>query len=143
MRELRNFINSQPPTTSVGVFYAENGAAEAATQFTADHAEVANSLRFTMGRQGDSPSIYLSVSDLVKRWPAVGVTTRREVLVIASGFDPLNPGEQDPYADATIDNAEKAGINVHTILIPTVRTAQTFRDNESEGKLIEVTNGTG
>lgn len=142
IQQIKDFIASQPPTTSVGVFYAENGAAEAAIQFTPDHAAAANSLRFTAGRQGNSPSIYLSLADLASHWPAVS-TTRREVLVIGSGFDPLSPGAQDPYADATIDKVEQAGINVHTILVPSPRYAQTQRDNNSEGKLIEVTHGSG
>ena len=70
-------------------------------------------------------------------------TARRELLVIASGFDPLNPGVEDPYADSTIDAAERAGIDVHTILVPNPRYAQTFSDSVSEGKLIQATTGTG
>jgi len=142
MQDLANFINSQPSSTSVGVFYAENGSATAAIQFTKDHAAAANSLRLTLGHVGESPSIYLSLSDLVSHWPSSGVA-RREVLVIASGFDPLYPGVEDPYADSTIDDAERAGINVHTILVPSARYAETFRDNISEGKLIQVTTETG
>jgi hypothetical protein len=142
VEELKEFINSQPPTTSVGVFYAESGSAEAAIPFTTDHLAAANSVRLTLGRQGDSPSVYLSLSDLAKHWPSAG-TTRREVVVIASGFDPLYPGIQDPYSGAAIDDMEKAGITVHSIMVPDARYAQTFRDNESEGKLIEVTRGTG
>jgi hypothetical protein len=142
VQELKEFVNSQPPTTSVGVFYAESGSAEAAIPFTTDHMAAANSIRLTLGRQGDSPSVYLSLSDLAKHWPSAG-TTRREVVVIASGFDPLYPGIQDPYAFATINDVEKAGITVHSIMVPDARYAQTFRDNESEGKLIEVTRGTG
>jgi hypothetical protein len=142
MQDLANFINSQPPSTSVGVFYAENGSATAAIRFTKDHAAAADSLRLTMGRQGESPSVYLSLSDLVSHWPSSGVA-RREVLVIASGFDPLYPGVEDPYAESTINATERAGINVHTILVPSARYAETFRDDLSEGKLIQVTTGAG
>jgi hypothetical protein len=142
MQDLANFINSQPSSTSVGIFYAEYGAATAAIRFTTDHAAAANSLRLTLGASGESPSIYLSLSDLVSHWPSSGVA-RREVLVIASGFDPLYPGVEDPYAASTIDDAERAGINVHTILIPRARYAETFRDNISEAKLLQVTTGAG
>lgn len=142
MQDLANFINSQPPSTSVGVYYAENGSATAAIGFTKDHEAAANSLRLTLGRQGESPSIYFSLSDLVSHWPSSGAA-RREVLVIASGFDPLYPGVEDPYAESTIDAAEKAGINVHTILVPSARYAETFRSDISEGKLIDVTTGAG
>lgn len=142
MQDLANFINSQDPSTSVGVFYAEYGAATPAIRFTKDHAAAANSLRLTLGRVGESPSIYLSLSDLASHWPSSGAA-RREVLVIASGFDPLYPGVEDPYAESTIDDTERAGIDVHTILIPRARYADTFRDNISEAKLINVTTESG
>jgi hypothetical protein len=142
MQDFANFIKSQPPSISVGVFYAEYGSATAAIPFTKDHEAAANSLRLTLGHAGESPSIYLSLSDLVSHWPSSDVA-RREVLVIASGFDPLYPGVEDPYAESSIDDAERAGINVHTILIPRARYAETFRDNISEGKLIQATTETG
>ena len=142
LQDLSSFISSLPQGTSVGVFYAENGAATPAVQFTTDHAAAANSLRLTMGRSGGSPSIYLSLTDLVKRWPAAD-NTRREALVIASGFDPLNPGVEDPYADQSVEAAEKSGVDIHTILLPNPRYQATFASNISEGKLIEATTGTG
>jgi hypothetical protein len=142
MDDLASFINSQPPTTSIGLFYAENGAALAQSPFSTDHAVVAKSLRLTAGRQGGSPSIYLSLTDLVSHWSSSN-ETRREVLVIGSGFDPLNPGVEDPYADTAIESAEKAGINVHLILVPNPRYESTFRDNISEGKLLQASTGTG
>jgi hypothetical protein len=149
MEDLADFIRSQPSSTSVGVFYAQNGAANAATEgFTTNHDAAAKSLHITAGRAGDSPSIYLSVSDLVSHWTApannpANNNVRRELLVIASGFDPLNPGLEDPYADAAIHAAEKSGVDVHTILVPNPRYAQTFASNISEGKVIELVSGTG
>jgi hypothetical protein len=142
MGDLETFINSQPPATAIGVFYAENGAAEPVAPFSTDHAAAAKALRLTAGRSGGSPSIYLSLSDLAKRWTNSG-NVRREALVVASGFDPLYPGIEDPYADAATDDAEKAGINVHIVLVPNPRYEQTFRDNISEGKLIQASTGTG
>jgi hypothetical protein len=142
MQDLASFINALPPSTSVGIFYAENGAATPAAQFTSDHASAANSLRLTLGRSGGSPSIYLSLTDLVEHW-ATATNTRREALVIASGFDPLNPGVDDPYADQSVEEAEKSGVDVHTLLLPNPRYQSTFRSNLSEGKLIEATTGTG
>jgi hypothetical protein len=142
IQDLEQFINSQPATTSVGIFYAENGAATMLAPFSTDHAEAAKSIRMTAGRQGGSPSIYLSLADLVQRWPS-SLSARREVLVIASGFDPLYPGVEDPYADSAVDAAEKAAIDVHTILVPRAQYASTFRDNTSEGKLIQASQGTG
>jgi hypothetical protein len=141
-QDLQNFINAQPPTTSVGVFYAQNGAATPMASFTTDRAQASNAIRLTLGRQGDSPSIYLSLADLAQHWPST-TPARREALVLASGFDPLYPGIEDPYADAATNAVEKAGIDVHLILIPRGRYADTFRDNISEGKLMQASTGTG
>jgi hypothetical protein len=143
IQDLENFINSQSPTTAVGVFYAENGAATPMANFTTNHAQAASAVRLTEGRQGGSPSIYLSLTALVQNWPSSPAGTRREALVIASGFDPLYPGIQDPYASSAATSAEKAGVDVHVIMIPRGRYAQTFADNISEGKLIDITNDTG
>lgn len=142
MEDLQNFITRQAPTTSVGVFYAQNGAARPMAPFTTDHAQASNAIRLTLGRQGDSPSVYLSLRDLVERWLPTG-TARREALVLASGFDPLYPGVEDPYSDAAVSAAEKAGIDVHILLIPPARYAGTFPENISEGKLIQASTGTG
>lgn len=142
MQDLQAFINTQPPTTSIGVFYAQNGAATPMAPFTTDHAQASNAIRLTLGRQGDSPSIYLSLADLAQHWQSAG-TARREALVLASGFDPLYPGVEDPYADAAVNAAEKAGIDVHIILVPRARYTDTFRDNISEGKLMQATTATG
>lgn len=142
MQDLQDFINAQPSTTSVGVFYAQNGAATPIGPFTTDHAQASKAIRLTLGRQGDSPSIYLSLADLAQRWQST-VTARREALVLASGFDPLDPGVEDPYADAAVSAVEKAGIDVHIILVPRARYADTFRDNISEGKLMQASTVTG
>jgi len=143
MQDLESFIESQSPSTAVGVFYGENGAATPMVNFTTNHSQAANGVRLTEGRQGGSPSIYLSLTDLVQHWPSSSPGTRREALVIASGFDPLYPGIEDPYASSAVASAEKAGVDVHVIMVPRGRYAQTFVDNISEGKLIGVTNGTG
>ena len=142
MQDLEDFINSLPATTHVGIFYAQNGAADQVAEFTANHAAAAKSLHLTAGRQGGSPSVYLSLADLASHW-RTDQNTRREALVIASGFDPLYPGVQDPYADSAVSAAERAGIDVHIIMIPNPKYENTFGDNISEGKLIAATEGTG
>src|ERR1700756_54314 len=68
--DIRQFINSQPATTKVGVAYMRNGTAEVAQNLTADHAQAAKSLRIPMGIGGASASPYFSLADLIKRWPA-------------------------------------------------------------------------
>ena len=112
--EIKDFITSQPSTTQVGLFYATSGSAEAVAPFSADHESVARKLRLPLGSfASTSPSVYLSLQDLVKHWPANG--TRHEVLMIASGVDHLDPGLQSPYVDAAIDKVQDSGVVVHTI----------------------------
>jgi hypothetical protein len=140
---IANFIQSQAPSTEVALYYAEHGSAYAATPFTTDHQKVARALHLTLGlRNGESPSIYLSLSDLAKHWPA-SPGTRREVVVFGSGNDPLNPGIVDPYADEASDDVVKAGLTVHVIPIAGTRYTFSFRGEISAGKLIQISDNTG
>jgi hypothetical protein len=140
--DMANFIQAQPPSTAVGVFYAQNGSAVAASRFTTDHAEAAKSLRLTLGRGGASASIYLSLGDLATHWPS-SHAVRREVLMMSSGKDNLDPGVQDPYFDSAIHAVQKAGINVHTIYVGSTRYGLTVRGDISQGKLAQTTDDTG
>jgi hypothetical protein len=116
--DIRQFINSQPPTTKVGVAYMRNGTADIAQNLTADHGQAAKSLRIPMGIGGASASPYFSLTDLIKRWPAG--SPRREVLMISDGID-LYYGSgdvQDPYVDDAIEQAQRAGVIVYAIYNP-------------------------
>jgi hypothetical protein len=142
IKDLGDFIRSQAPDTQVGLFYAEHGSAVPAAKFTTDHDAVAKKLRLPAGRiAGESPSIYLSVSDLVKRWPAG--SPRREALVIASGTDILDPHTQDPYFDASVEDTQKAGVLIHSIYAGSNRLGRTFRGLISQGNLGELTSQSG
>ena len=57
----------------------------------------------------------MGISDLVKKWRASG--SRREVLLISSGIDPYYspPDQQNPYLRKAIEDAQRAGILVHSI----------------------------
>src|SRR5262245_60872460 len=68
--ELSKFINAQPATTAIGVGYMRNGAVAIAQNPNNDHAQAAKALRLPSGDPGASASAYLSVTDLLKRWPA-------------------------------------------------------------------------
>jgi len=118
--ELRQFISAQPPTTKIGVAYMQNGTAKVEQNLTSDHALAAKALRLPMGIGGINASPYFSVSDLVKRWPES--TARREVLMASDGIDRYyGSGDlQDPYLDAAIDDATRAGIVVYAIYNPGV-----------------------
>jgi hypothetical protein len=117
--DLREFINAQAATTRVGVAYMQNGAAQVAQNLTADHAQVAKSLRLPLGVAGVNASPYFALSDLAKRWPSGG-SPRREVIMVSDGIDRYygQPGYQDPYVDAAIEDAQRAGIVVYTIYNP-------------------------
>ena len=143
MGDLRNFINGLPPTTGVGVFYANNGTVQALSQFTTDHAAAAKTIRLTLGRMGAYSSIYLSTMDLIKRWPDNG--GRREILLIADGIDRFRGDPFSPDVQSTVDTAQKAGIMIHTLYNSgTGRYARNmFRVNYGQSNLAQLTDGTG
>src|SRR5579864_8399192 len=86
--DISSFINAQPATTRVGV-------------------------------AGVNASPYFALSDLAKRWPSGG-SPRREVVLVSDGIDRYygEPGYQDPYVDAAIEDAQRAGIIVYAIYNP-------------------------
>jgi len=116
LSDLRHFIETQPATTSIGVAYLQNATVKIAQNPTADHDQAAKALRLPFGYPGVSPSPFLSLSDLTKRWPAS--TARHEVVMVSSGIDPLGGDVQNPYLDAAIQDVQRAGVIVYTIYTP-------------------------
>ncbi|MGA2712622.1 MAG: hypothetical protein ABSG41_05905 [Bryobacteraceae bacterium] len=111
LADVRRFINSQAPNTAIGIGYMRNGMVDTAQALTRDHVRAAKALRLPMGA-GSSP--YLSLSELIKYWPAS--YARREVLMLTSGADPLGgEGVENPYLDVAIADAQRAGIIVYAI----------------------------
>ena len=98
----------------------QNGIAKIEQNLTSDHAQASKALRLPMGMRGANGSPYFSLSDLIKRWPAS--TARREVLIVSDGIDRYyGSGDLlDPYLDAAIDDAQRAGILVSAIYSPGV-----------------------
>ncbi len=142
--DIARFIRSQSGNTAVGVFYAVNGTVQVASTFSTDHDAVAKTLRPPLGvAAGDSPSIYVSLSDLVKnRWKPSG--GRREVLLISDGVDGLDPGPDSLYVHNAIEDAQKAGVVVHTVYTgSSLRFAATFRGQYAQSNLEELTSGSG
>lgn len=120
LEDLRKFIAGQPATAKVGVAYMQDGVAKVVQELTSDHAVAAKALRLPMGIRNGNASPYISLSDLIKKWPAT--TARREVVVASDGIDPyyLSPDLEDPYLNATIDQANRAGIVFSAIYTPGV-----------------------
>jgi len=116
--DIRKFIDAQPASTKVGVAYMQDGIAKILQNPTTDHEQAGKTLRLPLGMPGINGSPYFSVTDLIKRWPAT--TDRREVLMVSDGVDPYYGGHDtlDPYLQAAIDDAQKAGIQVSAIYSP-------------------------
>ena len=116
LNDLRQFIEAQPATTSVGVGYMRNGTVDLSQDLTADHPRAAKALRLPLGSPAVTASPFLSLSDLMKRWPAS--SARREVVLVTSGNDPLGGGIENPYLDAAIRAAQRNGVIVYAIYTP-------------------------
>ena len=118
---LKHFVNALPPEAEVAVAYMQNGGAEVTANFTRDHAAAAKAIRIVMGPGGADVSPYDSLSDAVKKWPNTGAA-RREVVMISSGIEALGGGytTDNPYVNAGIESALRAGVVVYTIYDPSV-----------------------
>ncbi|MGA2420353.1 MAG: hypothetical protein ABSG69_09730 [Candidatus Acidiferrum sp.] len=118
--DLRSFINAQPPTTLVGVGYMRNGTVQIAQDLSNDHGQAAKALRLPVASSGAYGSPYLSVMDLMKRWP--DGDNRREVVMITDGIDRFRGGPRyrglqpvSPDVDSASRAAQRTGTIVHTI----------------------------
>lgn len=118
---LKQFVNTLPPYVEVGIAYMANGMAEYTQNFTADHTAAANAIRLSMGAGGADVSPYDSLTDAIKKWPTPGAP-RKEVIMISSGIEGLGGGymPDNPYVNAGIQSAQKAGVVVYTIYDPSV-----------------------
>jgi hypothetical protein len=112
--DLQKFISAQPATTAIGIGYMRDGTVLVAQDPTTDHARAAKALRIPIGARGISASPYLSIADLIKKWPAR--QERREILMISDGVDSLYGGGPDNmYVDQAVEAAQKAGVIVFSI----------------------------
>ena len=118
--DLRQFIYSLPATTSVGVGYMRNGTVQIAQDLTTDHRRASNALRIPLGSSGVYGSPYLSVIDLMKRWPET--QNRREIVMITVGIDRLHGwphrrglGPISADVDSATAVAQRTGTIIHGI----------------------------
>lgn len=121
--DLGSFIKDQPSSTLVGVGYMRNGIVQVAQELTADHALASQALRIPLGHPATISSPYLSVVDLMKRWPVD--QNRREVLMFTdgNGRDRHNYGWHRGYRlDADVNTAtavaQRTGTNIFSIYTP-------------------------
>ena len=136
LSDVRAFIAAQPATTAIGVGYMSNATVNIVQNFTPDKEAASKAVRLPMGTLSAMDSPYLSLQDLIKRWPASKV--RREVIMISSGIDRLRQGggygrggygmgpygggaglnsyaNMSPDVDSASNTAQKIGVLVHTI----------------------------
>jgi len=148
--DVRTFINAQPATTTVGVGYMSNATVQIVQNFTTNHDDAAKSVRLPMGSVGAYGSPYLSVIDLMKRWPEHH--NRREIVMITDGIDRARGGSRgrglsmNPDVDSAGDVAQRTGTIIHTIYNPGVgRAGRNFWEANSGqlgiSKLSDVSGG--
>lgn len=140
--DVRNFIETQPATTAVGIGYMQHGTVDIVQNLTTDHSHAAQALRLPLSSGEASP--YLSVSDLIKRWP--DNSARREVVLVTSGNDVLGgPGVMNPYLEAAIDDAQRKNIVVYAIYMPSAGHAghSSWLLNWAQSHLAQIAEETG
>ena len=111
--DLRQFIAAQPATTSIAVGYIRFGMVDIVQNLSKDHSQAAKALRPPVGIGAGTDSPYGSIQDLIKRWPKSAA--RREILMITSGIDRQHGDSNRPYLLPTLEQAQRAGIQVHAI----------------------------
>ena len=141
--DLREFIKALPNSASVGVFYADTGTISQAAEISPNKDAAANAVRIPRGIIGASSSIYNSLMALIGGWPVSG--NRREILLIADGYDRLHRGLNDPDVNATVAKAQQAGIILHAIFVSSVGRAGHVQGGKDrgQGNLNTITSGTG
>jgi hypothetical protein len=143
---LREFIMSQPPSTSIMVGYIADNGTRVLQDFTPNHELAAKALRLPIGFGSIGSSPYLGTIDLLKRWPNTG--PRRSVILITSGIDFFRGqgfGPFSPDLDPLIARAEKQNTNIWTIYYPSAghRGRSFFRTNSAQNNLDKLSQDTG
>ena len=92
-----------------------NTTVQIAQNFTTEHDQAAKALRLPMGSVGAFGSPYLSLMDLMRRWPEG--PNHREVVLITDGIDRARRGLSVliPDVDSAGDLAQRTGTIIHTI----------------------------
>ena len=124
LNDLRDFINAQAPTTLVGVGYMRNATVQIAQDFTNDHSAAANAVRIPIGNTGAFGSPYLSVINMMNRWPEH--PGRRVIVMVTDGIDRARGGPRSrnlstmPDVRRASDLAQRTGTLIYTLFSPGV-----------------------
>jgi hypothetical protein len=115
LRELRNFVTSQPPEVSIGLAYIHDGALQIVAHPMTDRTALLHSLRAPSGSRVASP--YCALTDLISQWPRKSV--RREIVLVSAGIDDsASEGAVCVNAEMAIQDAERAGVQVFALYNP-------------------------
>jgi hypothetical protein len=141
--DLRRFMSAQPPTTAIAVGYMEFGTVRMAQNFTKDHDAAGKALRIPLGAAVGGNSPFLSITDVIKRWPET--KARRAIFLISDGIDPLQPGITDSYLDQAIETAERGGTQIYSIFSSGAGHFghSLWRINQGQNNLSELADKTG
>ncbi len=123
--DLRAFINAQPATTRTGVGYMSNAGVRVVQELTADHAAAAKAVRLPSGTAGAYGRPWLSVADLMRRWPEG--SNRHAVIMVTDGKDRPRHGLHfrglepvSPDVDTASVIAQRTGTVIYSIYTPGV-----------------------
>ena len=148
--DMKQFFNALPSSIQVGVGYMTNGNVMMGQGFTSNRDLDIQGLRIPGGSSGTNGNPYFCLSSLAKNWPSRATNKARIVLMVSNGVDRYDgPGGaldlQDPYVDAAIKDAQRAGITVFSIYFQD----QGFNDRTDlntqggQSRLQQVSQGTG
>ena len=141
--DLKEFFKAQPETTYISVFFARNGTADVAQDFTNNHELASKALRIPVG-PGAFSSPYLALIDLLKRLPA-GPTERRSIVMFSSGVDYFHGNSpESPDLQSAYERAQKENVNIWSIYYPDAghlgrRFFRAFRGQNDLSRLAEST----
>jgi len=113
--ELRKFIASQSPTTTIGIGYIRDGNLEIALKPTADRDLAVKNLNPPTGSKPSNP--FAALAELIKQWPPD--SARHVVLMISNGIDPEGSAKlRNPTAEEAIEQAQRAAVPVFAMYHP-------------------------
>lgn len=146
LQNLKEFIMSQPPATSIMVGYISDNGIRVLQDFTPNHELAAKALRLPIGIGALGSSPYLSTLDLLKRWPHTG--PRRSIVLVTSGIDFFRGGGFGafyPDLDSVISRAERQNTNIWTVYYPSSshRSRSFFLGNYAQNNLAKMSQDTG
>jgi hypothetical protein len=118
LSDIRSFVAAQPKTTVVGVGYMSNAQTQIVQNFTADKDVASKAIRLPLGQLSSMDSPYLSLSDLIKRWPVSKL--RREVIMFTDGIDRLRNYGNGAGFGGRGDLGPRASVNSFASMSPDV-----------------------